>query len=107
VTARPPVTSSPTPRPTGGRGGTGQGGTFEILYPEHRHVGVEWVLSQGFDAKVNDAVAAHVREHGPFADDDGAYEAFVARIAAPDLDESIAFLEDLGFVTFARARGRR
>lgn len=78
--------------------------TFEIVYPERRVVSVEWVLSQGFDAKVNAAVDDHVAKNGPFSDaaGDGAYEAFVAGIAAPDLEESIELLEDLGLVTFAR-----
>ena len=76
--------------------------TFHLLYPENRHVSVEWVLTQGFDAKVNDAVDEHVKQHGVFGDDDGSYEAFVAGIEAPDLEESIDILEDLGLATFAR-----
>lgn len=78
--------------------------TFEIVYPERRVVSLAWVLAQGFDAKVNAAVDEHVKQHGPFSDDagDGAYEAFCASIAAPDLAESIELLEDLGLVTFAR-----
>jgi hypothetical protein len=78
-------------------------GTFRILYPENRVVSIEWVLTQGFDAKVNNAVDEHVAQHGVFSDDDsGAYESFIAGIVAPDLDESIELLEDLGLVTFAR-----
>jgi hypothetical protein len=78
--------------------------TFHIIYPENRIVSVEWVLNQGFDAKVNDAVDEHVKKHGPFSDEsgDGEYEAFVSRISAPDLEESIHLLEDLGLVTFRR-----
>jgi hypothetical protein len=76
--------------------------TFRIVYPESRVVSVDWVLGQGFDAKVNAAVDEHVKAHGPFPDDDGAYEAFVATIPAPDVRESIEILEDLGLVTFAR-----
>lgn len=76
--------------------------TFRTVYPENRIVSIEWVLSQGFDAKVNAAVDEHVAKHGIFADDDGAYEAFCASIAAPDLQESIEILEDLGLVTFGR-----
>lgn len=78
--------------------------TFHILYPENRVVSTEWVLTQGFDAKVNAAVDEHVKQHGPF--DDEAYETFTASIAAPDLEESIELLEDLGLVTFARGGGR-
>ena len=78
--------------------------TFRILYPEKRVVSVGWVLSQGFDAKVNAAVDDHVAKHGPFDDsvNDSAYESFVATIAAPDVEESINILEDIGLVTFAR-----
>jgi hypothetical protein len=79
------------------------GATFHILYPENRIVSIDWVLTQGFDAKVNAAVDEHVRANGPFPNDDsGAYEWFVAGIAAPDLEESIELLEDLGLATFAR-----
>jgi len=78
-------------------------GTFTLLYPERRIVSVEWVLTQGYDAKVNAAVDDHVREHGVFPDDDsGAYESFVSSIAAPDLDACILLLEDLGLATFSR-----
>lgn len=75
--------------------------TFEILYPERRVVSVDWVLTQGFDAKVNEAVDEHVAKHGVF-EEDGSYESFISKIAAPDLEESINILEDLGLVTFAR-----
>ena len=75
--------------------------TFRLLYPEARIVSVDWVLSQGFDAKVNAAVDARVRQLGVF-EDDGGYAAFVATVAAPDLAESIELLEDLGLATFAR-----
>lgn len=75
--------------------------TLRTLYPQNRVVSSEWVLSQGFDAKVNAAVDEHVARHGVF-EEDGSYEAFVAGIAAPNLEESIELLEDLGLVTFAR-----
>jgi len=77
--------------------------TLVLLYPEGRTVSEAWVLSQGYDAKVNALVDEHVAAHGVFPDDDsGAYEAFVSGIAAPDLDESIYLLEDLGLATFSR-----
>lgn len=78
---------------------------FRLLYPEARHVSAEWVLSQGNDAKVNAAVDEHVRQHGPFSDDDAgdlAYGVLVTSIPAPDLDEARALLEDLGLATFGQ-----
>lgn len=78
--------------------------TLQLLYPEKYHIRTEKVLAWGFDAKVNDAVDRYVAEHGVFSDEPGNtdYEDFVATIAAPDLEESIAILEDLGLATFAR-----
>lgn len=80
--------------------------TLRLLYPESRHIRESEVLSWGFDAKVNATVDEHVAQHGVFSDEPGNtdYEDFVARIAAPTLDESIELLEDLGLATFSRGQ---
>lgn len=73
---------------------------YRILYPENRLVSADWIRSQGHDAAIDSAA----QEHGPFSDDD-VYAAFVETVPAPDIEESIQILEDMGRVTFASSDG--
>lgn len=69
---------------------------FEILYPEHRMVTREWIISQAKDQLANDYMAAN------FDAPDAAIEEN-SRLRPDAIVEAMDILSDAGTVTFTQA----